>query len=441
MAGSDLPAAGGNQPGAWRALPILILLYAVALLDRQILMLMVGPIKEDLHISDFQIGLLQGLAFSIFYGVAALPIGWLVDRSPRRPIIFVGVTVWGLAASLCGLAQNFIHLLLARVAVGVGEAALSPAAYSMLADFFRPSRLALAMSLLMIGSCVGGGAAVGLGGIIISFAESGTTHHLPILGTLAGWQFVFLVTGLPGMVLGGLIYLVREPIRRDRASTGSPPITDTFRFIRSRGGFFACHFGGFGLLSLVTCGFLNWLPTYIIREFGWSVGQITLPLAILLGIVSTLGTLGTGYLIDRLFSAGHTDAHLRVYAVITVGMSIIGVAAFQMPQAWIFLLLITPIIATMVLAAAAGAALQIVTPNEMRGQIGAMFLFVMTGIGFGFGPALVGAITDFLFQDEARVGSSIALLFGIGGPISAIILALGMAPMRRAVAAAESWRT
>lgn len=438
---SSLTGAGSNQPGAWRALPILILLYAFALLDRQILILMVGPIKRDLQISDFHVGLLQGLAFAIFYSLASLPIGWLVDKYPRRPIIFLGVTAWGLAASACGLAQNFIQLFTARIAVGIGEAALSPAAYSMVADLFRPARLAFVMSLLMIGSCLGSGLAVGLGGAIVGYAESGATHHLPIIGQLTAWQFVFVVTGLPGLLLGALIYLIREPVRRDIASKHAPTLRDTLQFIRSQRRFFVCHFAGFGLLSVVGCGFLNWLPTYMIRAFGWSIGQVSVPLAILLGVVSTAGTLATGYVIDRLYSAGRTDAHLRVFAAIAIALSVLGVLAFQVSQPGLFLLIITPMMAVLIIAAGAGAALQIVTPNEMRGQIGAMFLLVMNGIGLGLGPTVVGAITDFLFHDEARLGSSIALLFGIGGPAAAILLMLGTKPMRDAVASAEAWRS
>lgn len=430
-----------NQPGAWRALPVLILLYALSLLDRQVLTLMVGPIKRDLGLSDFQVGLLQGLVFSVFYSVAALPIGWLVDRFPRRPIIWLGVTAWGLAAAMCGLAQNYTQLLVARLGVGVGEAALSPAAYSMLADLFRPSRLALALSVLMIGSSLGNGAAIGLGGLVVSFAEGTEGVTLPIVGHLASWQFVFVVTGLPGLVLGAAIFLIGEPRRRDRmASARQASPAETLRFIGARKAFFATHFLGFGLLSIVGWGFTSWLPAYMGREFGWSIAQLSIPLALIIGLGGTFGTLATGALVDRLFADGRTDAHMRVYAIIACGMSICGVAAFQTSSPWLFLALATPIASSMVLAATAGAALQIVTPNEMRGQIGALFLLVMNGIGMGLGPTLVGALTDFIFRDEARLGLSMTLLFGALGPASALALWLGMPAMRTAVSDANSRR-
>jgi len=433
---------GENQPGAWRALPVLIVLYALSLLDRQVLTLMVGPIKRDLGLGDFQIGLLQGLVFSVFYSAAALPIGWLVDRFARRPIIWLGVTAWGLAAAACGLAQTYVQLLVARLGVGVGEAALSPAAYSMLADLFRPARLALALSVLMIGSSLGNGAAIGLGGLVVSFAERADGVTLPLVGHLASWQFVFLVTGLPGVVLGGLVFLIREPVRRDRMSAaGKASIGETLRFIGARPAFFTSHFVGFGLLSIVGWGFTSWLPAYMGRAFGWSIAQLSLPLALIIGLGGTFGTLASGALVDRLFAGGRTDAHMRVYAIIAAGMSLCGVAAFQVSDPWLFLALATPIASAMTLAATAGAALQIVSPNEMRGQIGALFLLVMNGIGMGLGPTLVGALTDFAFRDEARLGLSITLLFAVLGPASAVALWLGLGAMRTAVREADGWRS
>ncbi|PZQ63439.1 MAG: MFS transporter [Phenylobacterium zucineum] len=431
---------GQNQPGAWRALPVLIVLYALSLLDRQVLTLMVGPIKRDLGLGDFQIGLLQGLVFSVFYSAAALPIGWLVDRFARRPIIWLGVTAWGLAAAACGLAQSYVQLLLARLGVGVGEAALSPAAYSMLADLFRPARLALALSVLMIGSSLGNGAAIGLGGLVVSFAERPEGVSLPLLGHLASWQFVFIVTGLPGLVLGALIFLIREPARRGRmTAAGTVSIGETLAFMRARRAFFTAHFLGFGLLSIVGWGFTSWLPTYMTRAFGWSIGQLSIPLALIIGLGGTFGTLASGALVDRLFGACRSDAHMRVYAVIAVGMTVCGVAAFQARDPWLFLLLATPVASVMTLAATAGAALQIVSPNEMRGQVGALFLLVMNGIGMGLGPTLVGALTDFVFRDETRLGLSMTLLFATLGPLAALALWLGLPAMRTAVALAGGW--
>jgi MFS family permease len=447
LTGNDLmpsaPLAGyaaRNQPGAWRALPILVFLFGLSLLDRQIMTLMVGPLKRDLGLSDFQVGVLQGLVFAIFYGAAAVPIGWLVDRFARRPIIWLGVTFWGLCAAACGLANSFAGLFAARLGVGAGEATLVPAAYSMLADLFKPSRLALAISILLIGSNLGNGMAIGLGGAIVAFAEKGGTLALPMVGHLRSWQFVFLVTGLPGVFLGGLIFLVGEPIRRGRMITAkSASFADTIKFMGVNRGFFAAHFLGFGLLAIVGWAFSSWLPTYMNREFGWSIGKLSVPLALIIGIAPSLGTPASGWIADRLFGRGQADAHLRVCCFIALGMAAFGVAAFRVHNPILFLILITPIAAIMANGATSGASLQIVAPTEMRGQITAMSLLVANGLGLGLGPMLVGALSDFVFGNEARLGDSLSLVFAVLAPAAAFVLWLGWRPMRSAVGRADQW--
>lgn len=426
-----------NQPGAWKILPILVLLYALSLLDRQILILMVEPVKRDLGLNDFHISLLHGIGFAILYSVAALPLGWLADRFPRRPIIWLGVTAWGLAAAACGLAQSFWQLIIARSCVGVGEASLSPAAYSMLADLFRPARLALAMSILMIGSCLGNGLAIGLGGTIVSLAEQGGVHYVPLFGELKSWQYVFVITGLPGLFLGMLIFLVKEPKRRNR-NKAKANLGETFRFIGRNRAFFTSHFVGFGLLSAMGYGLLSWMPAYMMRVHHWTISELSLPLALLVGIGSASGTIVSGTIIDRLFERGRKDAHLRVYAILALGMAIVAAAAFQASSPWLFLALIAPIILTQIIAPAAAAALQIVTPNQMRGQVSALFLLVMNGLGLALGPAIVGALTDFVYHDEMMVGMSIATMFMALGPITAITLWMGLKPMRELVEKAEA---
>jgi MFS family permease len=411
------------------------------MLDRQILSLMVAPIKRDFGLSDFQIGLLQGFALSLLYSIASFPIGWMVDRYPRRPIIWIGVTLWSLFAAGCGLAQSFWQLFVARLGVGIGEASLAPAAYSMLADLFRRSRLAFAMSTMVLGSCIGNGVAIVLGGAIVTFAETARFHELPILGTVASWRYIFLLTGLPGLVIATMIFLVREPVRRKRTTAAHPPLIEVLRFIGSRRRFFTAHFIGFGLLSTMGWGFMSWLPTYMSRAFGWTIGQISLPLAVITGVGGAVGTLALGWLADHLFAKGRADAHMRIYVVVALGMTIAGVAAFQVHDPWLFLMLAAPVLATLSVQGTAAAALQIISPNEFRGQLVGLLIIVINGLGLGLGPAFVGAVTDFFFRDEARLGVSLSLLFAILGPIAALSLTLGLRSMREAVRIAESWRT
>lgn len=444
--GSSEPVAAihvdQNQPGAWGALPVLMLLSALSLMDRQILSLMVEPIKRDLQITDFQVGLLQGIVFALFYCIAGLPLGWLADRYARRPVIWAGVAVWSMAASACGMATTYLNLVLARMFVGVGEASLSPAANSMLADLFRPARLALAFSVLSVGASIGNGLALGLGGMIVDFADKGGTLSLPFFGELYSWQFVFLITGLPGLLLCWLIFLVPEPVRRSRMSTQqNAGFGLTLKFVKKNWKFFTTHFVGFGLFSIVAWSYISWLPTFMIRKYGWDVGQVSLPLAFIIALGGICGTVASGALVDAWFGRGRKDAHFRMYAFISLGVAVIGAIAFQMPNPYLFLALSVPVASTIILAPTATAALQIVTPNEMRGQVNALFLLVMNGVGLGLGPPLVGAITDFLFHDEARVGDSMSIVCLTLGPLAALALFVGCKSMRGCVDQAAAWRS
>ncbi len=424
----------GTLPGAWRWLSLFVLLSALSVLDRHVLTLMVDPIKQDLGLSDFQIGVLQGLAFAIFFSAASLPLGWLVDRYPRRPIIWLGVTVWSLFTAACGLAVNFISLMAARMGSAAGEAALSPAANSMFPDLFKPSRLALAMAFMLIGTNLGSGLSLAVGGKVITFAENLGTVALPVVGELRPWQLVFIITGLPGLFFGALVFALREPARRGRLHESKGPVfSETLQFIAANRAFFTAHFLGFGLLSVTGWAFMSWMPVYMMRAFGWSIAQVTEPLALITGVGATVGTLACGWLVDRMFARGLTDAHLRVCVAITFAIAVLGVAAFRVDDPHMFLLLITPIVSFLGTGAVAMAALQIVAPNEMRGQISAMFLLVISGLGVGMGPMIVGALTDFVFGDEARLGESLSLIFAIVAPASGVVMWLGLRPMRKAV--------
>lgn len=434
----DPPEEHATSPASVRAraaLPILVLLSAFSLLDRQILNLMVDPIRRDLGLTDFQMGLVQGLAFALFYALAALPLGWAVDRWSRRWVVWSGVTVWSVAAACCGLAQNFGQLLLARLGVGAGEAALNPAAYSLLADLYPPQKLTSAMSILMIGSTLGGGLSIAVGGAVIGLAEAGGVFRLPLLGELRPWQFVFVVTGLPGLLAALLVFVIPEPPRRDVAPDAHAPTwSQTFTFLWGRRSFFVPHFAGFGLLAVVGYGFVSWLPTHLVRTFGWTPTEIATPLALINAVGATAVVLGAGALVDRLFTRGVTDIHLTLYAIVGIAMAVCGVAASLAPTAVMCLLLGAPVVSVLTFASISAAALQLVTPPRMRGRVSAIYLLIMTGLGLGLGPPIVGALVDYAYPGPGGLGPALATLFAIGAPLGVVFLVAGRGPMRRAVA-------
>lgn len=296
---------------AWFSVTILLLVAIMSYLDRQIISLMVEPIKASLGVSDFEIGLLQGVAFGLFYAVFGLPIGWLVDRYSRRKIIYFGMTLWSLAAGACGLASTYTHLLLARFGVGVGEASLSPAAYSMIADLFPPRRLALALGVFATGSSIGGALAYMAGGALIAKFEAMGAMALPGVGVLEPWQLVFLVTGLPGVGIAALMFLVPEPVRRHRQLDLDAPDRGVMHFLLANRRYFICHFLGFGLVAVMAYGTAAWAPAMLMRRYGLGVAEV----GIILGTVGALsgipGFIFGGWFVDRWFARGQRDAHLR----------------------------------------------------------------------------------------------------------------------------------
>src|SRR5579884_2376448 len=209
-----LPPRNGNIAYAWYVVGVLTLCYMLSFVDRQILSLLVAPIKRDLVLSDTRVGLLQGLAFALFYTFAGIPIGHLVDTRNRRNLVVVGILVWSVFTSACSIARSFLSLFLARIGVGVGEATLSPSAFSLIADYFPQERLSTAMSVSYLGALGGSALAFAVGGTVVDALAKIGTLHLPLLGQIASWRLTFLVVGLPGLLFALLAATAREPVRR-----------------------------------------------------------------------------------------------------------------------------------------------------------------------------------------------------------------------------------
>jgi len=235
----------------WYVVGLCMIAYIFSFVDRQILALMIEPIKADLQISDTQFSLLHGLAFSLFYAFMGMPIAYLADRFSRPKIIAVGVVFWSLATAACGMSKNFLHMFLARIGVGVGEAALSPSAYSMFSDMFPKEKLGRAVGIYSIGSFVGGGLAFLVGGYVIAMLKDMNTIEVAVLGAMKAWQLAFFIVGLPGIVVGLLIWLtVRDPARKGlqvdaQGQAKKVAMSDGLRFLGRHRATFTCHYLGF----------------------------------------------------------------------------------------------------------------------------------------------------------------------------------------------------
>jgi MFS family permease len=418
----DFPA----RSYAWYVAGVLTLAHIISFLDRQILSLLVGPIKRDLEISDTQMSLLMGLAFAVLYTFAAIPLGRLADRRSRRAIITAGVTAWCVMTALCGLARNYWQLFAARIGVGIGEATLSPSALSMLSDYFPREKRGAAIGCYNMGVSVGAGIAFLLGGQVIGFVIDSPPIMLPIVGELYAWQTVFLVVGLPGLVVALLMQTVREPERKGKIVVAGNiddqiSLRETFRFLAERWR----TYGGLALIvsgtTILGYGFLNWIPTMYERTWGLAMPQIATDLGWVLLIAGPIGVNGGGWLADRWFRQGHKDAHLRVMLLSAPVMLVASAALPLMPTPGLALAMFVPhILGAAAITAVGGAALMIITPNQLRGQATAIYYFIISLAGLTLGPTSVALLTDFAFRDEAALRYSMAIV-GVAAPSLSVL--------------------
>jgi MFS family permease len=431
---------------AWYATGILSILIWLSVLDRFIISLMVGPMKHDLGITDVQFGILNGFVFTVTYAVLGLAIGVLADRYDRRGLIFFGVAVWSLATTACGLAQRFWQLMLARVGVGAGEAALGPCAASMLADLFPRERLTFATSVYNLGSVVGAGMAWIIGGQIVEFVSGTPNFTLPIVGAVRSWQAVFFIVGVPGALLSLIIFTVPEPVRRGLRDaqaltrSGFTAYRDLWSFIRSRGRFFLCHYLGFGFAGVVLVGAGSWYAPHLSRNFHWNPAQVGLGIGITISAGSILGMMVSGKLVDYLFRKGYRDAQMRYYMCSLLIATPIGITAMTSGNVWVYLSLITALAVFMApMASLAITTLNIVTPNELRGT-GAAFYALASGIlAAGGGPVVIAAVSDYIYKDEKAIGLAMATVIAFALPLAALCMYLALRPLRDAVQQADQW--
>jgi MFS family permease len=418
---------------AWYAVTVLLIAYTVSFIDRTILSLLVGPIQADLGIGDTEMGLLHGLAFALFYCFLGVPIAWLSDRFSRRWIIAIGMIVWSGMTALCGLTKNFAQLFLARMGVGVGEAALSPAAYSMLADLFPPNRLGRAMGVYSSGVFFGAGIAFMLGGLVISFVNDGNTLSLPLLGELRIWQFVFVIVGLPGIFLALLMFTFPEPVRRKKITAEGRELTQSaIKFLRENPKVCLGHFVGFAMLAVSFNGFVAWGPTQLIRDFGIDASEAGKAFGIAIFICGGSGIILGGVVADRLAQKGYSDATMRAGIIGGIGLLPMSIAAPLMPS---FILSAIGYGAFFFFASfpfgAAAAALQLMTPPHLRAQLSAVYLLVLNLIGIGGGPLMIGAISDHALGGPAEIGSAMALTGLLTVPVGVVILAAALPAYRK----------
>jgi MFS transporter, Spinster family, sphingosine-1-phosphate transporter len=424
---------------AWYILAVLTLTYSLAYIDRQLLNLLVEPIKHSLLISDTQLSLVQGIAFISAYLVASPLFGRLVDLTNRRNLLVVCICLWCGFTALCGKANTFEGLFVARLGVGASEACVFPLALSVIADCFSAKQMARAMSLFILGPMLGGGLSLVAGGFVIEFARE-LHQQFPILAPFQSWQLAFVLIGLPGILFALLVVVtVREPVRSsvisehvdDREFTTG----DSAAWLWERRGFYVRIFLGVGMLAIVVLGMPAWMPTYLIRTHGMPAALVGFRFGVLVVGFGIVGALTGPWVARQLERRGYTDAPLRTAAFAMIPMMLCCASIPFAPGT------------TGALAAAAGtvfffslptgcmsAALQLVAPSRMRGTVGALYSFAAQLIGFGAGPTLIALMTDHVFGNPRMVGNSIAIVGTVASALAAWLLFGALPHYRRLLA-------
>ena len=431
---------------AWYVVMVLMLAYIFSYVDRAILTLLVTPIKRDIGLSDTEVSLLHGIAFALFYTLMGFPIGRLADRRHRVGIIAAGMMIWSLMTAACGLVKTFWGLFLARVGVGLGEAALNPSAYSLIADYFPPRLISRATSTYVMGTYLGFGLAYIIGGSVVAAVSAMPDPELPIVGHIFSWQLAFFYVALPGIPLLLLLLTVREPQRRGRlhaeAIAGQGVTLREFAcFLKINWRTFSAHSIGFGSLGLLVNGMALWTPTFLFRTYGWETADAGIAYGVLLLIFGGAGVYLGGWVADHIDRAGRVGGPFMAAFYFSLGAVVPTILYPLMPSAEWSLVFIAPmILCSSAPWGVAVSALQQVAPNELRGQVGAVYLFTVNLIGIGLGPASIALVTDYWFADPSALRYSMAIISGMAAVVAAFVLGWGRRPFRASLRRAAAWQ-
>lgn len=401
---------GRGHLSDWLVVFLLSAAGMFAFVDRFVLSLLLEPIKHDLALSDKQLGLLNGVAFGLFYAVLGLPLGWLADRWSRKGTIVAGMFAWSAATACCGFANGFFQLMLARIGVGAGEAGLVPASYAIIHDRFHKGRASLATGVFQLGGFLGIGLSMLTAGYVYAFFAGGGGAAMPFVGGLKPWQQTFVAAALPGPAFILALLFLRDR-RHPRAAPAGAHDAPAASVISPRAwSIYALLFVGTACVLSCSYALMSWLPAILAREAGWAPQTIGIRYGLVMLIVAPAGVLVGGAVADRLQRRG--GAHVRVSIPLVA-------AVLALP-----LLLLIPLAGAgsallalaaclhFVLALPMGAVpslIQQITPADRRSTISALYVLACNVIGLGLGPVLIGAISD--MTPGAHAGLRMALFY------------------------------
>ena len=406
-----------SAAAGWFLVVMLTIAYIFSFVDRYILGLLIEPIKAEFGLTDRSIGWLLS-AFTLVYGFVGIFMGWLIDRGKRIWIVSIGVALWSVATIATGTAKNFVQLFAARMGVGIGEATLSPATFSMIGDSFPTEKRGKPIAFYSSALPIGAGLASLLSGAIIAWTASGGTQSLPFFGDLSPWRFSLILVGLPGLVFALFFLLMREPARRPAVATsdviGGSGFTDALTYIwRNR----LLYLGFLLMVGTMTAiaysqGFLA--PTFE-RTWGWSPQKYAFINGVALLIIGPVNMLLMGTISDWWTNKGVKDASLRLmYIGFLIMVPTASIPLFMPSPELAFAILCINTVGIGIVSAIGVTALLVITPAQIRGQIVAIYYLSISWFG-SLGPIVVGELSSSIFGEEniRYAVAAVPIIFGI----------------------------
>ena len=437
MSSPETDTAWPPRRYAWYVVACLTLGYALAILDRVSIGLLITPLQAALKINDTQFGLLQGMAFSICYSVLGLPLGMLCDRSHRVSVLIGGLVLWSLATIGCSFATTFHGLFVARMLVGIGEAALVPVATSLIADYFTPLARPKAYGVFVTGSSLGTAAAFALSGLFLSWADR-LIATVPVFHAMAAWQVVFVLCGAPGLILAGVILVsVREPRRHGVVSVAQGfSVRPIIALFRAKPRAFGALMIGTVLNLVCVYAIVGWFPALFIRAHGWTPASTGYALGAVGMPISIFAAVNSGWVIAWLTRRGHRDAPFIAAIVCGCSMAVFGTLGAIAPSGALALACygVNALFVNWNISSVYSG-ISLITPNELRGQVMALHTICAGLIALTAGNFIVGFLSDTIFKQPGGISYALGCVFFVFGLAAATVLAFGRRAFREAVQA------
>lgn len=432
--GGGYPPTGPIWPPAgraWLSTVVIFLLTAIALADRMAIAMLIGPIKAEFGIGDFQASLLIGLSFTLFYVLFLLPIGAAADRFSRRKVLAVCLFVWSLATVACGFAVGFVSLFLLRMLMGAGEAGIGPCSHGIIGASFPRERLSKPLALQGIGFQVGPAVGVAAAGAILAAGSAGAFAGVPLLGEMAAWRVAFILIGLPGLLALLLIPLLTDPDeqRRKAAPQAAAPAISIIPFLKDNRRLMVPMLLASGISAMASGTITGWVPEYLQRSLGVSPAEAGSVLGAIMLVTAFVGQGLYAAVVDWFAARGMLDAPIKV-GLFPVALGIpLSWFAFEADNTAAFYPLLFVFAASVApFNAINNTVAQQIAPPALRSRISALFIFSISVLGFSVGPALVGWLSQYVFG-EARLGDAMQLVTTLAMAITFTLLVLSRKPL------------